>query len=145
VSKWVAYHGGARPAPGEHYIEVEMRNGALRVDAARHFTWEDHCYRPTDIMRWRFYEPEAIRLPVPVVTQSRRGSFIEACINVLIGWTINFCANLLIFPLFGWSITLGQNVMLGSIFTVIAVTRSYLIRRYFNARLTALAQRLAGA
>jgi hypothetical protein len=35
------------------------------------------------------------------MTQSRRGSLIEAIINVLIGFDINFTANALLFPLFG--------------------------------------------
>jgi hypothetical protein len=33
---------------------------------------------------------------------------------------------------------------MGLIFTVISVVRSYVIRRWFNARLHAAAQRLAG-
>ena len=77
------------------------------------------------------------------MTQTRLGSFIEAWINVLIGYIINFSANLVILPAFGFHITLTQNLAKGAIFTVISVARSYLIRRYFNARLHALAERLA--
>lgn len=77
------------------------------------------------------------------MTQTRLGSFIEAWINVLVGYWINFFANLLILPLFGFNVTLSQNLAIGAIFTAISVARSYLIRRYFNARLHALAERLA--
>jgi hypothetical protein len=77
------------------------------------------------------------------VSQSRRGSFIEACINVAIGFVINFCANLLILPLIGFHISAGQNLFIGVLYTVISVARSYTIRRWFNARIHRAAQRLA--
>ena len=64
--------------------------------------------------------------------QSRKGSLIEACINVLIGYWISFAANALILPLFGFYITFMQNLQIGAIFTVISIARGYLVRRYFN-------------
>ncbi len=76
--------------------------------------------------------------------QSRLGSFYEACINTVIGFTINYIANLLIFPLFGWSLSLGENFVLGLLYTGISVARSYIVRRWFNARLRHAARRLAG-
>lgn len=78
------------------------------------------------------------------MNQTRLGSLYEAWINVAIGYAINFTANWLIFPMFGWHISLSQNLALGVLYTVISVARSYLIRRYFNRRLRELAQRLAG-
>jgi hypothetical protein len=78
------------------------------------------------------------------VNQTRLGSFIEAWVNVFIGFWINFVANLLILPLFGFtSLTLGTNFIIGLVYTVISVVRSYAIRRWFNARLHAAAERLA--
>lgn len=77
------------------------------------------------------------------MTQTKIGSLYEAVFNVLIGFAINFVANLYVLPLFGFNVTLTQNLAIGAIFTVISVARSYLIRRYFNARLHALAERLA--
>ena len=79
------------------------------------------------------------------MTQSRLGSLIEACINVLIGFAINFVANLVILPLIGFHISLGQNLFIGVLYTVISVARSYAVRRWFNARIHAAAQRLTGA
>ena len=38
------------------------------------------------------------------MSQSRRHSFIEAWANIAIGYGINFAANMLLFPLFGWHI-----------------------------------------
>lgn len=64
--------------------------------------------------------------------QSRVGSLVEALVNVLIGYSINFTANMLIFPLFGWNISAKQNLALGVIYTAISIARSYAIRRWFN-------------
>jgi len=78
------------------------------------------------------------------MSQSRLGSFIEAWINVLIGFGINFLANLLIFPIFGFHITLSENFVMGLLYTGISVARSYCIRRWFNARIKRAAERMAG-
>ena len=77
------------------------------------------------------------------MNQTRLGSFIEAWINVAIGFAINFVANLVILPLIGFHISVGQNLFIGVLYTVISVLRSYVIRRWFNARLHQAAQRLA--
>jgi hypothetical protein len=79
------------------------------------------------------------------MTQTRLGSFIEAIINVVIGFGINFTANMFIFPLFGFHITPGANLVLGIIYTVISVVRSYAVRRWFNARLHKLASAVASS
>lgn len=76
--------------------------------------------------------------------QTRWGSFVEAWINVFIGFWINYFANLLIFPLFGFHITLTENFVMGLLYTGISVARSYLIRRYFDERIHRAAQRIAG-
>ena len=65
--------------------------------------------------------------------QTRLQSFIEAWVNVAIGFGINFLANMLIFPLFGWSISAADNLLLGLIYTAISIARSYCIRRWFNS------------
>lgn len=78
------------------------------------------------------------------MTQTRMGSLIEACMNVLIGFVINMVANFVILPMVGFHITLGQNLFIGVLYTVISVARSYAIRRWFNARLHAAAQAIAG-
>lgn len=66
------------------------------------------------------------------MSQTRMGSLVEAFINVLIGFWINFAANLLILPLFGFHITLHDNLIIGLIYTAISVARSYAVRRWFN-------------
>lgn len=78
------------------------------------------------------------------MSQTRMGSFVEACINILIGFSINYVANLLIFPLFGFHISLSDNLLMGLIYTVISIVRSYCIRRWFNARIVRAAAKIAG-
>jgi hypothetical protein len=75
--------------------------------------------------------------------QTKLGSLIEAFINIVIGFGINFTANMTIFPLFGWSISVEQNIALGACYTAISLARSYVIRRWFNARLHAVSLALA--
>jgi len=64
--------------------------------------------------------------------QSRRASFIEACANTAVGYTISVLANLYVLPLFGLQVSLKQAAGIGLIFTAIALARTYIIRRLFN-------------
>lgn len=66
------------------------------------------------------------------MSQSRKHSMIEAIINVVVGFTINAMLNFAVFPLFGWKISLAQNIALGVIYTVVSIVRSYTLRRVFN-------------
>lgn len=79
------------------------------------------------------------------VGQSPRSAIIEAWVNLAIGFAINFTANLVLLPMVGAAFTVGENFWLGCIYTAISIARQYVIRRWFNARLHAVAQRLAGA
>ena len=78
------------------------------------------------------------------MNQTRLGSLIEACMNVLIGFWINFFANLVILPLIGFNISIGDNFFIGFLYTLVSVARSYVVRRWFNARLQQAAQTMAG-
>lgn len=79
------------------------------------------------------------------MSQSRKGSLVEALINTAIGFIINFVANLLILPHFGFSsLTVKTNFVIGLLYTGISVVRSYVIRRWFNHLIVSAAQRLAG-
>lgn len=75
--------------------------------------------------------------------QSPRGAMIEAWCNITVGFTINYCANLLLLPLVGATLTAASNFWLGCIFTAVSFARQYVIRRWFNARIVAAARRLA--
>lgn len=69
------------------------------------------------------------------MTQTRTDSFMEALTNVAIGFGINFVANILVLPaVLGVPVNLTELGLIGVIFTVISVTRSYTLRRLFNGR-----------
>lgn len=77
------------------------------------------------------------------MSQSKIGSLIESLVNIAIGFSINFTANMLVLPLFGYHITLTTNLQLGVIYTGISIARQYVIRRWFNARLHRFAEKVA--
>lgn len=77
------------------------------------------------------------------MSQTKLSSFIEALMNVAIGFSINYIANLLIFPLFNMHISLADNFWLGMIYTVISIVRSYVIRRWFNSKIHNAAMKLS--
>ena len=67
------------------------------------------------------------------MAQTKIGSIMEAVANIAVGFTINFIANLLILPLFGFgTLTLANNFKIGVIFTFISLARQYVLRRWFN-------------
>ena len=66
------------------------------------------------------------------MVQSRSRSFYEAFINISVGYIIRITANALILPFFVKNFTLTDNLILGVIYTLISLTRIYLIRRWFN-------------
>lgn len=66
------------------------------------------------------------------MSQSRKGSAIEACINMLVGVVVSIIANAIVFPRFGFHPSLLDNLGITIIYTVISLTRSYCLRRLFN-------------
>lgn len=72
--------------------------------------------------------------------QTRLQSMIEAFINVLIGYFVALATQMIEFPLYDMEVSLSQNIQIGLIFTVVSITRSYLLRRLFNRWRQAKAQ-----
>ena len=64
--------------------------------------------------------------------QSKKASAMEAGTNILFGYAVNLMANFAIFPLFGWEITLKQNLTIGVFYTIVSFVRSYCLRRIYN-------------
>lgn len=64
--------------------------------------------------------------------QSRLQSLLESCANVAIGYTVALLTQLVVFPLFRMEVSLGSNLAIGGIFTLVSLIRSYAIRRLFN-------------
>ena len=66
------------------------------------------------------------------MTQSRQLSLIEALTNVAVGYALAVVTQMLVFPRFGLHASLGDNLALGLVFTVISLVRSYALRRLFT-------------
>ncbi len=64
--------------------------------------------------------------------QSRAMSLLEAGVNVIVGYGVAVGTQILVFPWFGLSATLGGNLLIGAIFTAVALVRSYTLRRLFE-------------
>lgn len=64
--------------------------------------------------------------------QSRLMSLVESWANVIVGYGIALLAQIVVFPWFGLTVSIGQNIQIGLIFTVVSLARSYALRRVFN-------------
>jgi hypothetical protein len=64
--------------------------------------------------------------------QTKTQSMSESLINVAIGYGVALLAQIAIFPLFGIRIPMRDNLLIGAIFTLISIARSYAVRRLFN-------------
>ena len=76
------------------------------------------------------------------MSQSRLGSLLEAGVNTLVGLVISLISTAILLPLVGIESTMSQNIQLTVYFTAVSIARSYLLRRYFNARLHRALERL---
>jgi hypothetical protein len=52
---------------------------------------------------------------------------------VIVGYGVAVVTQILIFPVFGLQTTLGQNLAMGGVFTIVSLARSFLLRRLFEA------------
>ena len=66
------------------------------------------------------------------MSQTRRHSLIESVANVAVGYGVALVTQLVVFPLYGMEVKLGQNLQIGMIFTGVSLARSYCLRRWFN-------------
>ena len=65
--------------------------------------------------------------------QSRCMSFVEAVSNIVVGYGLAVLTQIIVFPLFGLHASLGENLLIGCLFTAVSLVRSYALRRIFNA------------
>ena len=65
--------------------------------------------------------------------QSRLMSLVESVANVIVGYGVAVVTQILIFPVFGLQTTLGQNLAMGGVFTIVSLARSFMLRRLFEA------------
>lgn len=66
------------------------------------------------------------------MAQSKLRSWKEAWVNIAVGYSVNFVANIVVFPLFGYNVSIHDNIMIGVIYTFISLARQYVIRRWFS-------------
>ncbi len=67
------------------------------------------------------------------IMQSKRHSMIESIVNMVVGYGVAVWSQYIILPLFDIHVTIQDNLLIGLIFTVISVIRSYTLRRIFNS------------
>lgn len=82
-----------------------------------------------------------------VGAQTRRESLVEAWVNIVIGFSLNFIVNIPMIPLMAdqaHHIPLMNNWWGGWVFTTISILRSYGIRRFCNGHLRAFISWMAG-
>ncbi len=60
-------------------------------------------------------------------------SFAEAAANVAVGVSFALVVQIAIFPMFGITVSVVDNVMIAAIFTVVSLVRSFILRRLFEA------------
>ncbi len=64
--------------------------------------------------------------------QSKRGSLIEAAMNMAVGFALSWLTGLVAYPLLGIKVSNAQNFAVVVVFTVTSLARSYALRRIFN-------------
>lgn len=64
--------------------------------------------------------------------QSRLMSLVESLANIAVGYGVAVISQIVVFPIFGLQATLRENFLIGGVFTVISLVRSFVLRRLFN-------------
>jgi hypothetical protein len=76
--------------------------------------------------------------------QSRTMSLVEAVANVVVGYGLAVATQVLVFPMFQLQVSIGETLVIGLIFTIVSIVRSYALRRFFErVRLRGLQRRTA--
>jgi hypothetical protein len=64
--------------------------------------------------------------------QSRRLSLLEAMTNVFVGYALAVLTQLIVFPWFGLTASLQDNLAIGAAFVGVSLIRGYALRRVFE-------------
>lgn len=64
--------------------------------------------------------------------QSKFMSLVESIGNIVIGFGINFVANMTVLPFFGFNVHMHEAFLIGLVFTAISIARSFCLRRVFE-------------
>ena len=66
------------------------------------------------------------------MSQTRLGSFVETCTNVSVGFLTAIGTSAIVYPMYDFYPSLNIMVQLTTVFTVVAILRGYICRRFFN-------------
>lgn len=64
--------------------------------------------------------------------QSRRMSLVESLANVAVGYGVAVLTQIAVFPFFGLHVSLADNLVMGAVFTIVSIARSFTLRRVFE-------------
>lgn len=64
--------------------------------------------------------------------QTKKQSFIEAVVNIFIGYIVAVLSQMLIFPIFDIQTSVSDNLLIALYFTAVGLCRVYILRRMFN-------------
>lgn len=64
--------------------------------------------------------------------QSRTTSLVEAVANVVVGYGLAVMTQIVVFPQFGLTVSLNDNLAIGCIFSAASLILGYLLRRLFQ-------------
>ena len=64
--------------------------------------------------------------------QTKMQSLLEAATNTLIGYAISVGVGQLVYPYFGYEVTIMDNMGLTAVFVSVSLIRSFVFRRVFN-------------
>jgi hypothetical protein len=59
-------------------------------------------------------------------------ALVEAATNVVVGYGLAVLVQLVAFPVFGIRLSVGENLAIGAVFTMVSMVRSYALRRLFE-------------
>ena len=65
--------------------------------------------------------------------QTERMSFVEALVNVAVGFAVAVLTQIAAFPLFGLHPPIRDSLAISAIFTIVSILRSYALRRVFES------------
>mgnify|MGYP003148426082 CR=1 FL=1 len=64
--------------------------------------------------------------------QKKKHSFIEAVTGTAAGLLVSFAIQLIVYPALDIEVSVGQNVIITSVFFVASACKGYAVRRLFN-------------
>jgi len=66
------------------------------------------------------------------MSQSKNKSLIETLTQTFSGLVLSFIIQIILYPIMGIPVTIGQNVIITIVFVIASIVRGYIVRRIFN-------------